>query len=70
LQYKRNVLLLIGNYVGKANNFIELGTLQVKLTSIFLVLHAAGKGVFVLSNSRGRPQVFWFSCCLWTRSKV
>jgi len=38
---KENFLLLIGNYVGKGNNLIELGTLQVKLTSIFMVLHSA-----------------------------
>ena len=30
-EYKRNLLLLIGNYVGKGNNFIELGALQVKI---------------------------------------
>jgi hypothetical protein len=69
-EYKRNLVLLIGNYVGKGNQFIELGALQVKQTSIFMVLHAAGKGVFLLSSSRGRPQVFWFSCCLWTRGNV
>jgi hypothetical protein len=67
---KRNLLLLIGSYVGKGNNFIELRALQVKLTSIFMVLLAAGKGVFLLSSSRGRPKVFWFSCCLWTRGNV
>jgi len=69
-EYEGNLLLLIGNYVGKGKNFIELGALQVKLTSIFVVLSAAGKEVFLLSSSRGRPQVFWFSCCLWTRGNV
>ena len=44
-EYKLNLLHLIGNYVGKENTFIELGAQQGKLRSIFMVLHAAGKGL-------------------------